>query len=131
MERTPEVCLITTDWEPQVPVLTIEYDQPSARALGLSRNDVSLSLLTATGGIPIGSFYEGIHKNNIYLKCLDEKGEPIEDLGNAQVFSSLPSLNGLLNEGNHGEAESRHTFERRFGGKHHGKHTAETNQQRD
>lgn len=98
MERTPEVCLITTDWEPQVPVLTIEYDQPSARALGLSRNDVSLSLLTATGGIPIGSFYEGIHKNNIYLKCLDEKGEPIEDLGNAQVFSSLPSLNGLLNE---------------------------------
>jgi len=42
--------------------------------------------------------YEGIHKNNIYLKCLDEKGEPIEDLGNAQVFSSLPSLNGLLNE---------------------------------
>ena len=37
-------------------------------------------------------------KNNIYLKCLDEKGEPIEDLGNAQVFSSLPSLNGLLNE---------------------------------
>lgn len=98
MENTPEVCLITTDWEPQVPVLTIEYDQPSARALGLSRNDVSLSLLTATGGIPIGSFYEGIHKNNIYLKCLDEKGEPIEDLGNAQVFSSLPSLNGLLNE---------------------------------
>lgn len=98
MENTPEVCLITTDWEPQIPVLTIEYDQPAARALGLSRNDVSLSLLTATSGIPIGSFYEGIHRNNIYLRCLDEKGEPIEDLGNAQVFSSLPSLNGLLNE---------------------------------
>lgn len=29
MENTPEVCLITTDWEPQVPVLTIEYDQPA------------------------------------------------------------------------------------------------------
>ena len=39
MENTPDVCLITTDWEPQIPVLTIEYDQPSARALGLSRND--------------------------------------------------------------------------------------------
>ena len=100
MENTPEVCLITTDWEPQVPVLTIEYDQPAARALGLSRSDVSLSLLTATGGIPIGSFYEGIHKNNIYLKCLDGQGKPIEDLGNTQVFSTLPSLNGLLNEEN-------------------------------
>ena len=46
----------------------------------------------------IGSFYEGIHKNNIYLKCLDKEGQPIEDLGNTQVFSALPSLNGLLNE---------------------------------
>ena len=98
MESTPEVCLITTDWEPQVPVLSIEYDQAAARALGLSRNDVSLSLLSANGGIPIGAFYEGIHRDNIYLKCLDEKGHPIEDLANTQVFSSLPSLNGLLNE---------------------------------
>ena len=98
MESTPEVCLITTDWEPQVPVLSIEYDQAAARALGLSRDDVSLSLLSANGGIPIGAFYEGIHRDNIYLKCLDEKGHPIEDLANTQVFSSLPSLNGLLNE---------------------------------
>lgn len=98
MKNTPEVCLITTDWEPQIPVLTIEYDQAAARALGLSRDDVSLSLLSANGGIPIGSFYDGIHQDNIYLKCLDEKGQPIEDLGNTQVFSSLPSLNGLLNE---------------------------------
>ena len=36
MENTPEVCLITTDWEPQIPVLSIEYDQAAARALGLS-----------------------------------------------------------------------------------------------
>ena len=98
MENTPEVCLITTDWEPQIPVLSIEYDQAAARASGLSRNDVSMSLLSVNGGIPIGSFYEGIHRDNIYLKCLDEQGRPIEDLGNTQVFSALPSLNGLLNE---------------------------------
>ena len=42
--------------------------------------------------------YEGIHANTIYLKCLNEEGNPIEDLGNTQVFSSIPSLNGLLNE---------------------------------
>lgn len=98
METTPEVCLITTDWEPKIPVLSIEYDQAAARALGLSRNDVSMSLLSVNGGIPIGSFYEGIRRDNIYLKCLDEKGRPIEDLGNTQVFSTLPSLNGLLHE---------------------------------
>ncbi len=98
MENCPDVYLITTDWEPQIPVLTIEYDQPAARAIGLSRNDVSLSLLTATSGIPIGSFYEGIHKDNIYLRCLDEHGNPIENLDNTQIFSSLPSLNGLLTQ---------------------------------
>lgn len=98
MERTPEVCLITTDWNPDVPVLTVEYDQPAARALGLSRKDVSISLLTATGGIPIGTFYQGIHKDNIYLKSVNEKGEPIEDLNNAQIFSQLPSINGLMDK---------------------------------
>lgn len=98
MEQSPDVCLITSDWEPQVPVLTVEYDQPAARALGLSRSDVSLSLLSANGGIPVGSFYEGIHSNQIYLKCLDAEGNPIEDLNNTQVFSSMPSLNGLLSQ---------------------------------
>ena len=34
------------------------------------------------------------------MKCLDGQGKPIEDLGNTQVFSTLPSLNGLLNEEN-------------------------------
>lgn len=98
MEQIPEVCLITTDWDAQVPVLSIEYDQPAARALGLSRSDVSLSLLAVGGGIPIGSFYEGIHSNNIYLRCLDENGRPVENLGNAQVFSTLPSIGSLLTE---------------------------------
>ena len=98
MEQTPEVECITTNWEPDVPVLTVEYDQPSARALGLSRSDVSLSLLTATSGIPIGSFYQGIHRDNIYIKCLDEKGNPIEDLNNAQVFSQVPPIGDLLNK---------------------------------
>ena len=98
MEQTPEVCLITTDWDHPIPVLRIDYDQAAARALGLSRSDVSMSLLAVGGGIPIGAFYEGIHKDNIYLKCLDENGDPIDDLSNAQVFSTLPSLHGLMTE---------------------------------
>ena len=98
MERSPYVQLITTDYEPQVPMLNIDYDQPAARALGLSRSDVSMSLLAANGGIPVGTFYEGIHANTIYVKCLDEKGEPINNLANTQVFSTLPQLNGLLTE---------------------------------
>lgn len=98
MEHTPEVCLITTDWEPQVPMLNVEYDQATARTLGLSRNDVSISLLAATSGIPIGTFYEGIHRNNIYLKALDYNGNQIENLENTQIFSTLPNIKTIFNE---------------------------------
>lgn len=98
MEQTPEVYLITTDWEPQTPMLNVEYDQATARALSISRNDVSISLLAATSGIPIGTFHEGIHRNNIYLKALDYNGKQIEDLENTQVFSTLPNIKSVLNE---------------------------------
>ena len=91
MENIPEVCFITTDWMPDVPVLIVNYDQPAARLLGLSRNDVSLSLLTATEGVPISTLYQGKNEYRIYLKCLDEKGEAIERLNQTQVFPTVPS----------------------------------------
>lgn len=98
MQQSSAVCHITSDWDKKVPVISVDYDQPTARALGLSRSNVSLSLLSATDGVPVGNFYEGIHTNNIYLKCFDDKGRPIEDLGNTQVFSMLPSLTGVTSE---------------------------------
>ena len=98
MESAPEVCAITTDWEPKVPVLTVNDDQMSGRSADLSRNDVSISLLAATEGVPISYFYEGIHRNNIYLKCIDENGNAIEDLDNVQIFSTIPSFNGLFDD---------------------------------
>lgn len=100
MRESGKVRLITTNWEPKVPMLSIDYDQQAARAIGLSRGDLSVSLMTAGGGIPIGSFYDGIYRDNIYVKCIDERGQPIEDLANMQVFSLMPSLHGLLTEEN-------------------------------
>ena len=98
MEQTPEVCLITTDWEPTLPLLEIDYEQSAARRSGLSRRDISTSVLTAAGGIPVGNFYEGIHKNTIYLKCTGADGENMDDLENVPLFSMMPNINGLLDE---------------------------------
>ena len=100
MERSGKVSLITTDWEPKVPVLCVDYDQPSARAAGLTRGDLSLSLMSAGGGLPVGSFYDGINSNNIYVKCVDEEGQPIENLQDMQVFSTVPSVTNAINEDN-------------------------------
>ena len=98
MEVTPEVELITTDWEPRIPVLSIDYEESAARRMGLSRQNIALSMLSAAGGIPVGTFHEGIHPNTIYLRCTDANGDPVGNLENVPIFSTLPSLSSLLDE---------------------------------
>lgn len=98
MERSPMVRLVTRDLEPEIPVLKVNYDQAAARLTGLSRKDVSMSLLTAAGGIPLATFYDGIHPRTIYIKQTQADGSAVADLENISVFSAIPSVNGLLDE---------------------------------
>lgn len=97
VEASDKVYLATSDWEPLVPVLSIDYDQASARNSGLSRNDVALSMMAYTSGMPIGTFYDGINPENIYVKCTDENGENVENLENAYVFGTIPNVGQFLN----------------------------------
>lgn len=50
------------------------------------------------GGIPASVFYDDMHSQTIYLKCVDSEGKPIESLENSSVFSMLPSLTALNKE---------------------------------
>lgn len=97
VRNNPDVYLETTDWEPKVPVITVDYDQATARINGLSRSDVSTSIMAYTGGIPIGTFYDGIHPENIYMKCTDDEGNDIERLDNVAVFGLLPNIHKIMN----------------------------------
>lgn len=97
VKASDKVYLATSDWEPKVPILSIDYDQSSARNSGLSRSDVAMSMMTYTGGIPIGTFYDGIHPENIYVKCTNEKGENIDRLGDVRVFGLLPNIGQFTN----------------------------------
>ncbi|MDO5482909.1 MAG: efflux RND transporter permease subunit [Bacteroidaceae bacterium] len=92
-----KVYLLTSDWEPQVPMLNIAYDQASARGLGLSRSDVALSMMAYTGGVPIGTFYDGINTEQIYVKCTDADGKHIANLDNARIFGLVPNIAQFLN----------------------------------
>ncbi len=98
MLRTGAVRLITTDWEPKVPVLTVHYNQVNARRLGYSRKEVGTSLLTVSGGIPVGRLYDGIHGESVYVDCVDKDGNHMEDLSNVSIFGMLPNFAGVLNE---------------------------------
>ena len=96
--RNSTTCYLpTTDWSPQVPVLDIKYDQSNARISGLSRSDVATSVMAYTGGIPIGTFYDGINRKSIYLKCTDTDGNDISRLDNIVVFGLIPNLHKVVN----------------------------------
>lgn len=95
INNSEQLYMPTTDWEAKTPTLMIDYNQPIARSIGLSRQDVGLSVMTATDGIPTGTFYEGVESKNIYVKCVDKNGNPIESLENTPIFSLMPSFSGL------------------------------------
>ena len=98
INESPDVYMPTTDWEPKTPVLTVDYHQPVARSIGLSRQDVGVSLLAATNGIPTGTFHEGADSKSIYVKYVDKNGNSIESLENTPVFSLSPALGGFDRE---------------------------------
>lgn len=98
MDESPVVSLTRSDWESQTPVLMVDYNQSIARNVGISRQDVGLSLLSSTDGIPASVFYDNNHRQTIYLKCVDSEGKSIESLQNTSVFSMMPSLNSLNRE---------------------------------
>lgn len=95
MERSDKIMLVTSDWEPKTAMLEVDYNQPVARRAGLSRQDVGLSLLASTDGIPLNKIYDGTVAQTIQLRCVDKDGHQIEGLENAPMFSLLPSLKGL------------------------------------
>lgn len=96
MRNSDKNCLVTTDWEDKVPYFEVDYNQPVARAMGLSRGDVGTSLLASAGGIPMGVFYDGNSTENIYVKTVSKDGKPIESLSNVPVFAMIPAITGIL-----------------------------------
>jgi multidrug efflux pump subunit AcrB len=90
IDDSPLLYMPTTDWEPKAPVLTVDYNQPVARGIGLTRQDVGLSIMSATDGIPTGVFYDGLESKTIVVKCIDKDG-----IKHTPVFSMLPSLSGF------------------------------------
>lgn len=98
MNSMPEICLITTDREPYVPVLDVAYNQPAARSAGVSRSDVSM--LMANGCLPVSTYYDGNRRNTIYIKCLDDNGGVMDNLENVPIMQTVPDVGGALTEEN-------------------------------
>lgn len=95
MKADSTAILVTNNWGPETPAMDVQYRQQIARDVNLSREDVGLALLSATDGLPIGSYYEGEHALPIYLKSVNATGERPDQLDNVPVWSMVPSTNGI------------------------------------
>lgn len=98
MRKNEATWLVTDDWEPMSPVLVADYSQPSARVSNLSRSDVSLALLAATDGLPVGNYYEGKRAIPMYLKSVASSGQQVSQLDRVPVWSMIPNVSALDKE---------------------------------
>jgi multidrug efflux pump subunit AcrB len=98
MDDEPLTVLVTNNWEPATPTLTVNYDQAAAHNAGVSRSDVALSLLSATDGIPIGTYYDGATAQPLYVRNVNMQGQPIDDLSNVPLITALPSVAAINKE---------------------------------
>ena len=90
------ITLPTTDWEPKVPLLLVDYNQSQARTSGLSRGDIALSIMGYTDGIPVGVYYNGISAEKIYVNSRDGEGAKVGKLDDINLFGVMPNISNLL-----------------------------------
>ncbi len=95
MSNEPSAQLVTDDWEPKSALLVADYNQTKARTSGMMRSDISMSLLAATDGIPVGHYYEGLNALPILMKSVGHNGEAVDELDNIPVWSLIPNVSGL------------------------------------
>ena len=93
---------VMDNWEAKQLYLEADFNQMNAGYSGLSRSDVSNSLLAATDGIPMMRYFEGDKELPIYLKVRTNKGERISQLENIPVWGvgsiNLPLAEALAND---------------------------------
>lgn len=95
IQEEPQLLMARSNWFPRVPSVEVQYDQTKALRSGLSRKDIGLSLLSATYGLPMGTFYDGDKAKTITIRTVGQDGKPTEGIENASIFSTLPSLTML------------------------------------
>lgn len=86
---------VCNDWQPMGKSMCAAYEQSIARRNGTSRSDVSNTLLAATDGLPLATYYEGEIPVAVSLKVRDENGNRIEDLNKLSVWNMLPDVYGI------------------------------------
>lgn len=93
MSNNNKTGIVRDNWEPKTKLIVADYSQPLAKRVGISRSDISHSILAATDGFPIGNFYDGDEKFPMKIRTVGADGNKIEDLKDIPVWSlGIPNI---------------------------------------
>ncbi len=93
MRSNPKTGIVRDNWEEKTKKIVADYSQPLARKVGVSRSDISNSMLAATEGLPIGEFYQGDESLPMKLRTVGSDGSPIADIKDIPIWSlGLPHV---------------------------------------
>lgn len=98
MRQSPYAMSVTDDWEDQGKLLAVDYQQSKGRRVGIDRTEVATSLLMATDGAPVSTYYEGNKQLPIIVKSVEADGNRIRDLKDVPVWSIMPNLDISKND---------------------------------
>lgn len=94
MEQQTGVIGITDDWSASTPTLQVSFDPIKAAQASYSRSEVGFSLLAATYGVPVATYYDGREMIPVLFRTTNQQGTPYQALDNLPIWRSTPSLNG-------------------------------------
>ena len=93
MRNSPKTGIVRDNWEPKTKQIVADYSQPLARRVGVSRSDISNSILASTDGLPIGNFHQGDETFPMKLRTVASDGSKIGNIKDIPVWSlGLPNI---------------------------------------
>jgi multidrug efflux pump subunit AcrB len=93
MRDSGKAGIVRDNWEPKTKQIVADYSQPLARRVGVSRSDISHSILAATDGFPIGHFHDGDESYPMKIRTVASDGSKIGNIKDIPVWSlGLPNI---------------------------------------
>ncbi|MGD0722888.1 MAG: efflux RND transporter permease subunit, partial [Roseiarcus sp.] len=75
------------DWNEKMPSLTLEVDQPRARALGLTPQDIAQTLQTLIGGVTVTTIRDREEKVDVVARAVPTERAALDQLDSLTVLS--------------------------------------------
>ncbi|WNO07530.1 efflux RND transporter permease subunit [Teredinibacter sp. KSP-S5-2] len=84
----PDARNIRHDWRQLTKVLRPEFNEPAARRVGISKQDLDSLLLMSFNGIPVGLYRDGTDLLPIVIRPPEEERTTINSLKDLQIYSA-------------------------------------------